>query len=80
MKQTKKCKIIIIKINFLFYYYIMPLRIKRGGWQTPEKIKSISKSKPIRTLTRKRKRKKSRKKQTRKRKRRRKRRRRSRRR
>ena len=24
---------------------------KRGGWQTPEKIKSISKSKPIRTLS-----------------------------
>ena len=44
----------------------MSLRIKRGGWQTPEKIKSISKSKPIRTLTKKRRKKKRRKKRTRK--------------
>lgn len=47
----------------------MPIRLKRGGWQTPEKIKSISKSKPVRTLTKKKKRRKknNRKKQTRKR-------------
>ena len=45
----------------------MPIRLKRGGWQTPEKIKSISKSKPIRSLTKKKKRRKNnRKKQTRK--------------
>jgi hypothetical protein len=25
-------------------------RQRRGGWQTPEKLKSLSKSKPIRTL------------------------------
>ena len=46
----------------------MPIRLKRGGWQTPEKIKSISRSKPVRTLTKKKKRrKKKKKKQTRKR-------------
>jgi hypothetical protein len=46
-------------------------RKMRGGWQTPERLKSLSKSKPIRTLTT-RKRKKKRNKKTKKNKRRRK--------
>ena len=46
-------------------------RKKRGGWQTPEKLSSLSKTKPIRTLgylkkkTKKRKNKKKKKKKTR---------------